>query len=130
MATQADYYEVYDLEFVTGDYYYRRILFEDPDPDSPDPENPVMVPRDWTGWTARAQIRANTKRETEITAVIDITLGEDSPQDGFVILELQEEESAKCLKAGGWDLEITNPSGKPETVMGGKVLPFGDYTHD
>lgn len=130
MVTQADYYDVYDLKFVTGDYFMRRILFEDPDPASPDPDNPVMIPRDWTGWTARAQIRANTKRDAVIVATLTATMGDADPTDGFIVIELTEEESAKCIKSGGWDLEITNPAGQPETVLGGKALPFLDYTHD
>lgn len=130
MTDEDDYYPTYDLKFVTGDYYRRQILTEDPDPDSPDPSNPVMIPRNFTGWSARAQIRKNTKRDTPITAVIQVSLGLVDPTDGYIVIELLEEESIKCVERGGWDLELIDPSGKPDTVMGGKSLPKLDYTHD
>lgn len=125
-----DYYPEYDLKFITGDYVRRRMYVEDPDPTSPDPTNPTFIPRDWTGWTGRAQIRANTKRDTVVMANLVVTLGEVDPTDGYVILELMEEESIKCVAKGGWDLEVTDPSGKPDTILGGKSLPRLDYTHD
>jgi hypothetical protein len=124
----SDYYELYDFLFVTGDYVRRSVLFEDPDPGSPDPENPVMIPRDFTGWTARAQVRANTKRETEILATFTVTVGFVDPTDGYIILELPELESEKCIKKCGWDLELTNPAGEAETVLGGFVISKLDYT--
>lgn len=130
MPDEFDYYPPYDLKFVTGDYMKRRILFEDADPLSADPDNPDMIPRDWTGWTARAQVRKDTKRATVVTATFVVTLGEMDPTDGIIVLELLEEESIKCIASGGWDLELTDPSGKPETVLGGKVLPKLDYTRD
>lgn len=123
-----DYYPEQDLKFVTGDYFKMRILIEDADPDSPDPENPVMVPRNLTGWTARAHIRKDTKRETDILATFEVTVGETDPTDGFLVLELLEEESEKCIIKGGWDLELSDPDGKPDTILGGKVIPRLDYT--
>lgn len=125
----SDYYPIYDLRFVTGDYVKRRVLFEDPDPDSPDPDNPIMIPRNLTGYTARAQVRVSTKRDATILATFDATVGEDDdPENGIIVIELQPEESARCVKTSGWDLELTDPDGHPETVLGGKVLPKLDYT--
>lgn len=124
----SEYYSVYDLKFVTGDYKKWRIFTQDPDPNSPDPQNPVMIPRNFTGWSGRAQIRINTKRESPIEASLVVTLGEVDPTDGWIIIEIMDLESAKCIKPGGWDLELTDPSGHPETVMGGKALPMLDYT--
>lgn len=118
------YYPAYDWHFVTGDYKYIRILFEDPDPLSVDPDNPDMIPRDWTDWSVRAQVRKDTKRDTTITAEFACSF----LSDGFLLIEIMPTESAKVLKAEGWDLELTDPSGNPETVLGGKVYPKLDYT--
>lgn len=118
-------YPEYPLEFVTGDYYYREILIEDPDPDSLDPDEPDYIPRDLTGCTAAAQIRKDLKRDTEIMATLVVGgLG----SDGIITIELLEEESEKCIRRGGWDLELRDSSGKPETILGGPVHPKLDYT--
>lgn len=120
------YYQPYDWYFVTGDYAYVRIQFKDPDPTDPTPETPSLplVPRVWDGWSVRAQARKDTKRETEILATLECAFEDD----GFILVEFQAEETAKVLKVTPWDLELTDPDGKPDTPVGGKCYPKLDVT--
>jgi hypothetical protein len=126
MTDITEYYPEYDLKFVTGDYVFRRMLFEDPA--SEDPDDTTKVPRNWAGWSARAQIRASAKRDAEVVATCEVTLGQDNIADGYLLLEIMPEESAKCVRRGVWDLELTDPDGRPTTVLGGKSLPKPDVT--
>lgn len=118
------YYQPYDWYFVTGDYKYIRVQFKDPDPDSPDPDDPVLIPRVWDGWTARAQVRKDTKRDTEIMATLVCTLEDD----GFVLIEFPALETAKVIKVMPWDFELTDPDDRPDTPLGGKCYPKLDVT--
>jgi hypothetical protein len=126
--SSTSYYPTYTLAFVTGDTVKRRILIQDPDPSSPDPENPVMIPRDLTGYSARAQVRVSPSDPAPVATLDCSGLG----VDGYIYLELTPAESAKCvvLPKGSynWDLELTDPDGNVETVLGGPVKPKGDYT--
>ena len=120
----SDLYPTYPLSFVTGDTVRRRVIIEDPDPDSPDPENPVMVPRDLTGYSGRAHVRRKG-RDVEPIAILDVS---GFGTDGVIDLYLSPEESAKVIRESHWDLEITDLNGDVSTILGGPVVPEEDYT--
>jgi hypothetical protein len=88
-------------------------------------ENPVLIARDLTGWTGRAQIRKSTKKNATLITTITLT---GFGSDGKIHMYLPPVESKKVLKSAGWDLELTDPSGDVETILGGPVEPEGDYT--
>lgn len=129
MATSStSLYPQYTLAFVTGDTVRRRLQIRDPDPASPDPENPVMIPRDLTGYSARAHVRVSPSDPAPVATIECSGFG----TDGYIYLLITPTESAKCapLPKGSynWDLELTEPSGDVDTVLGGPVKPKGDYT--
>jgi hypothetical protein len=125
MADEDELYPTYTLEFVTGDTVRRRIQMVDPDPDSPDPDNPVLIPRNLTGWSGRAQIRKSTKKDAPLITTFTLT---GFGSDGYMYMYLPPSESKKVTRSCGWDLELTDPSGDVETVLGGPVEPKGEYT--
>lgn len=122
-----DTYPKARLEFTSGDSVDFDILIQDPDPDSPDPENPVMIPRNLTGWSGRGEIRKSAKKDAELWSTFMVTVVEPA-SSGLLHVSLTPEESSKARKAGGWDIELTSPSGHVETIMGGPVDPEEDYT--
>jgi len=117
----------YPLEFVVGDTHRLQIRVDDPDPDSPDPENPIMVPRPLTGWSAAAQIR-KAKSDTAVLATFEIE--NELGVDGFIYLYLTPAESRKTgvTTKAFWDLELTDPNGDVETILAGPVKPVPDVT--
>lgn len=117
------------LEWIVGDALRFWLTITDPDPDSPDPENPVMIPRDLTGWTVAAQIRKSTKpTDSVLASFVFNTLDET----GEIAAYLTPVESTKLdgIRAGRWDLQLTDPSGDPETIMYGPAQPAGQVTRD
>jgi len=117
-------YPTYPLRFVTGDTVRKSVTVEDPDPDSPDPLNPVMIPRVLTGYTGRAHVRAKAKDVEPIAVFVVSGFG----TDGVINLLLTPEESAKVTRNAHWDLEIREPDGDVYTILGGPVTPQEDYT--
>lgn len=117
------------LEWIVGDALRFWLTIEDPDPDSPDPENPIMVPRNLTGWTVAAQIRKSTKLADPVLAVFEFNTLDET---GEIAAYLTSEESTKLdgVRAGRWDLQLTDPSGDPETIMYGPASPAGQVTRD
>lgn len=122
---ELELYPEYSLEFVIGDTVRRTIQIVDPDPDSPDPQNPVLIPRNLMGWSGRAQIRKSRKKDAALITTLTLT---GFGSDGFIYLYLSPTESKKVLRTCGWDLELTDPSGDVETILGGPVVPEGEYT--
>ena len=115
------------LYWVAGDALRFWLTIVDPDPESPDPENPVMVPRNLTGWTVAAQIRKNNKPATELLAEFDFAvLGED----GVIAAYLPPDESEKLrgTSSAVWDFQLTDPEGDPLTIIAGSAQPDGDVT--
>lgn len=128
MPTLTQLPEEYNLEFWAGDVVRFSTYLQDPDPDSPDPENPVMVIRDLTDHTVRAQVR-KTAKESEVLAVIDTEILANKI---YITLEKTPSESLRALggRKGHWDLELTDPNGDPETILAGWVLAKLDVTRD
>lgn len=115
------------LLWVAGDALRFRLTIKDPDPDSPDPEHPVMIPRDLTGWIAASQIRKDAKLETALLAEFEFNTLDDT---GVIAAYLtpDESENLRGVKSGAWDLQITDPTGDPQTIMAGPAKPRADVT--
>lgn len=125
MAEEVSNYPIYPLKFVSGDAYELPVQVVDPDPDSPDPDDPVLIPRNLTGWSVIAQIRRTARLDAPLVATFAVSgLG----TDGMINLYLSPTESRKVDRECGWDLQLTDPSGKPQTILGGPVIPQGDYS--
>lgn len=118
-------YPIYPLKFVSGDTVRRTVQVVDPDPASLDPDNPTMIPRNLAGWTAKAQIRKTTKKDAPLIATIELS---GFGADGKIEMYLAPSESNKIVRECGWDFELTDPSGDVNTILGGPVIPEGDYS--
>src|ERR1044072_9740220 len=112
------------LVWVVGDALGFRLRIVDPDPDSPDPENPVMVPRDLTGWTVASQIRKDTKKTSPILAEFSFN---ELDETGIIEAYLSHAESTKLegVTAAKWDYQLSDPSGDPQTLMAGPAKTTG-----
>lgn len=115
------------LIFIVGDALRFWLTITDPDPESPDPENPIMVVRDLTGWTVASQIRKSTKKTDPILAAFEFNTLDST---GVIAAYLSSEESTKLegLKSGRWDYQLTDPAGEPQTIMYGPAMPSGQVT--
>jgi hypothetical protein len=115
------------LSFIVGDALRFEMTVLDPDPASPDPENPNMIPRNLTGWTAKCQIRKTVKVADPILA--EFTFNTLDPT-GVIQAYLSPTESSKLegLASGRWDFQITDPSGDPDTIMRGPARPVGQVS--
>lgn len=123
------------LEWIVGDALRFWLTITDPnpdyDPDLPeDPDtNPQMVLRNLTGWTVSAQIRKSTKPTDSVIAVFEFNTLDET---GEIAAYLTPVESTKLdgIRAGRWDLQLTDPSGDTETIMYGPAQPAGQVTRD
>lgn len=115
------------LLWTVGDALRFWVRIVDPDPDSPDPENPVMIPRNLTGYSAAAQIRKSTKKSDPIIAAFAFTIDNEA---GVIEAYLSKVESTKLdgVLAGRWDYQLTDPSDDPLTIMAGPAKPAGQVT--
>lgn len=115
------------LLWTVGDALRFSVRIVDPDPDSPDPENPVMIPRVLTGYSAAAQIRKSTKKTDPIIAAFEFEIEE---AEGVIHAYLSPDESTKLdgVASGKWDYQLTDPSGDPLTIMAGPAKPGGQVT--
>lgn len=115
------------LIFTAGDALRFRVTITDPDPESPDPDNPVMIPRDLTGYTAAAQIRKKAKPDEPLLAEFSFnTLDETGEINAYLTPE--ESEKLRVVSGGVWDFQLTDPQGDPLTLMAGAAKPAGDVT--
>ncbi|HEY5444321.1 MAG TPA: hypothetical protein VIJ87_07620 [Pyrinomonadaceae bacterium] len=115
------------LIWVAGDALRFTLTIVDPDPDSPDPENPVMIPRNLTGYVAASQIRKNAKPDSVLLAEFEFNTLDGS---GVIAAYLSPDESEKLrgTNSASWDLQLTDPEGDPLTLMAGPAKPSGDVT--
>jgi hypothetical protein len=115
------------LIFVAGDALRFWITIKDPDPDSPDPDNPVMVVRNLTGYTVAAQIRKNTKADTPLLAEFSFNTLDNT---GVIAAYLTKTESEKLrgTSSAVWDFQLTDTEGDPLTLMAGPALAAADVT--
>lgn len=129
MADDDSNYPIYPIHFVNGDHYpitgELPIQIVDPDPAFPDADPPVMKARNLTGWSAIAQVRRTARKDSLLVATFTVS-GLDT--DGMIYLSLPPAETRKVEREAFWDLQLTDPDGKPGTILGGPVIPQGDIS--
>lgn len=122
-----------EMRFVSGDDGRFSIYLEDPDPDSTDPTDPDMIPRNLTGWSAQGQIRKTNKLTDSNGVTVPVLATLDFSgfgTDGYIHVHLPHTESAKVRVASVWDIQTIDPDGNVDTITGGPANPFGDVTRD
>jgi len=77
-------------------------------------ENDISV--DWTGWTAKMQIK---NKSTDITALVDVTqlTGIDLSVNGRLTITISAATMTAALGVGNyvWDVQMTRSDGRVET---------------
>jgi hypothetical protein len=115
------------LIWVAGDALRFRLRITEPDPDSPDPDQPVMIPRNLTGWSAASQIRKTVKKDSPLLAEFSFN---ELDETGIIDAYLAPSESIKLrdVTSARWDFQITDTANDPLTIMAGPAKPAGDVT--
>lgn len=96
-----------------------------------DDSGPVAT--DFTGWTARAQLRKDVGREvwTELTTVDGFTLTHTATTltiTGLIPHSVTEDSAWDTYTAGVWDLELVRADGWVIPLAAGKVFVTHDVT--
>lgn len=94
--------------------------------------------RDLTGCTVLGQIRKTTEDPTVLATFTATILNQvDDATVGKVRLELFHEDTKdlpltddKAKLVWGYDIQVLDPSGEPETYVTGSVKVKGDYSRD
>lgn len=123
-------YEPVEIHYVAGDALRFKVTVRQPDPDSPDPDNPILILRPLGDYTAAAQIRKSFKKDAPLIAEFIIENELDESGEIHVYLPPTQSELLRGVSSAAWDLQITDSSGDPLTIMGGPVKPRGDSTHE
>lgn len=91
-------------------------------------------PQDMTGWSARAQVRAN-KWFRDLPVLFEWNTSLDSPNatltEGQLLLKVTPEDSAEWTWwAGDCDIELVDPSGRVARLMPYEIVVVPAVTHD
>jgi hypothetical protein len=82
------------------------------------PDGVDALPKDWTGYTAAAQIRTSARAADPL---LDFTVV--LADDGSVTLSAPAADTGDLHAATAvWDLKVTGPSGSVDVLIGGTVL--------
>lgn len=104
----------YDLDLYRGDTYgWRFILWQDV---------AQTIPVDLTGSTAKAEVRSQPGGALAASMTCVVTL------PNFIDATLPNSESVKLPEKGSWDLQVTFPGGRVNTVLKGDVIATPDVT--
>ena len=141
MATVTEGPAPFDLKIVRGDTFEFFFRLYDQVYDA---VNDVFIkgsPIDLTGYTFKAQIRADEKSATALTIELTATPGDQADLTngiGYVLLSLTPAQTAGLgaadldgktyVKFGVWDCEVTEPGGKVTTIWAGDALIRPDVT--
>ena len=110
-----------DLNITRGDSFIQSLLWQTSGGD----------PVDITGFTARMQIRDSSDCgavRISLTETDGLTLGGTA---GTIEIYISPERTATLSQNGVWDIELTNPSANPVTVLtlvGGATVITLDVT--
>lgn len=80
----------------------------------------VETPRNTTGWTILAQLRAKPD-DPDVLATFTILDRVDAAGTGVIKI-------SDLTEGGYWDIQFTSPSGDPETLAGGRVTVVKDVS--
>ena len=88
----------------------------------------VVTPVDLSSYTARMQVRQNTTADTAVLSLTspgDITLG----ADGSIVVEATPAQTAAInIRAGVYDLELEDSTGRVTRFVQGKVAVSPEVT--
>lgn len=116
------------LRFVAGDSLRFRVRVMQK-ADGWTEDNPVMEPRDLTGWTASAHIKDKAATVNPLSVFTFNELDETGIIDAY--LSPDESNHLRGLLSGVWDLSIKNADeSDKDTIFAGPAKPKGDVTRD
>ena len=132
MAELLDFtYEEVEIRFVAGDAIRFKVRAKQRDPDDPGPDDdPNIIPLPLDGYTVAAQVRLNLKKDTAVLAEFIVEIDEDESDLIWVYFPPDQSELLRGVSAARWDLQLTDDTGDPRTVMGGPMKPKGDATRE
>lgn len=124
-------YQEVEIHYVAGDALRFKATIMQRDPDDPGPdETPNMIPYPLDGYTVASQIRKTLKADAVLIATITVEIDDVDTNVIWVYLSPSESEKLRGISKAVWDLQITDDTGDPLTIMGGPVIPMGDSTRD
>lgn len=110
---------IYNITCQQGSTFSRTITFKYPDPLSP-PTDPTYLLWDFTGYTARMQVRRTVDSSTVLISLTTengrITLGGAT---GIIELNITAADTAALTSSGVYDLEIISGTGTVDRIMQG-----------
>lgn len=106
---------VYNFDITRGDYFHRHTFVLS------GPDDPLS----FAGWTAKAQARAAFDADE---VVIDFDCGIDDDGNPWIEADGDKTAGVGALSELVWDLELTDPDGKPYTWLGGTITIDKDVT--
>lgn len=119
---------IYNITCQQGSTFSRTITFKYPDPTSP-PAAPTYLPWNFTGYTARMQVRRTVDSSTVIISLTTengrITLGGAT---GIIELNISAADTAAITSSGVYDLEIIASNGVVDRIMQGNFTLSQEVT--
>lgn len=118
---------MHTLNFVGGDAVRFAFQIKDKDLDDPDPASEA-VPRDLTGWTAKAHIRKTPASPDVLTEWIIEPLDET----GMIHMYLSGAQTRLFIepKTVSSDVELVDLEGDPQTILRLELKAIQDVTRD
>jgi len=104
----------YDITITSGDYFIRNFVYK-----------AASIVTDITGYSVKMDLKL---RPTDDTAAVATTCVITDAANGAFSCSLTKEQTAALIRAGqnrtkySYDLELTNTSGNPETIIVGKFM--------
>lgn len=119
---------VYNMTCQQGSNFARTIVLKYPDPASPSMD-PTYLPWDFTGHTARMQVRRTIDSSTVLISLTTengrITLGGVT---GVIELNISATDTAALTSSGVYDIEIVDSSGFVSRIMQGNFTLSQEVT--
>lgn len=119
---------IYNITCQQGSTFSRTITLKYPDPNSP-PLDPTYLPWNFTGYTARMQVRRTVDSSTTIISLTTengrITLAGNS---GIMELNISAADTATITSSGVYDIEIISDTGIVSRIMQGNFTLSQEVT--
>jgi hypothetical protein len=119
---------IYNITCQQGSTFARTITFKYPDPNSP-PADPTYLFWNFTGYTARMQVRRTIDSSTIIISLTTengrITLGGAT---GIIELNITAADTATLTSSGVYDLEIISNAGVVNRILQGNFTLSQEVT--
>lgn len=119
---------IYNITCQQGSTFTRTITLRYPDPQSSDVD-PEYLLWDFTGYTARMQIRRTIESSTVLLSLTTengrITLGSNT---GIMELLITAADTATISSSGVYDIEIISPTGVTDRILQGNFTLSEEVT--